>query len=105
MKKKSLDLSVEVLLRLSSYAHWIPMTRALYRPYFERNFPGWEWNQIIPTLIKEKILVINSKDPRRRGLSHRLYISREIAGVRICIKDEKTEIEVRIIRFSPCENP
>ena len=104
-KGKSLELSVEDLLSLASYAHWIPMTRGLYKPYLERNFPGWEWNQIIPVLIKKKILVINSKDPRHRGLSHGLYLAREITGVRICIQDEKTEIVVRIISYPPCENP
>jgi hypothetical protein len=70
------------------------MTRGLNKPYLERNFPGWEWNQIIPVLIKKKILVINSKDPRHRALSHGLYIDREISGVRICVRDDKTEIEV-----------
>jgi hypothetical protein len=97
MKGKSLELSVEDLLSLTSYAHWIPMTRGLYKPYLEKNFPGWEWNQIIPFLIKKKILVINSKDPRDRALCHGLYLVREINGVRICIQDERTEIEVRRI--------
>ena len=105
MKGKSLELSVEDLLSLASYAHWIPMTRGLYKPYLERNFPGWEWNQIIPLLIKKKILVINSKDPRDRALCHGLYLAREITGVRICIQDEKPEIVVRIISYPPCENP
>jgi len=95
MKDNSLVLSVEELLSLASYAHWIPMTRGLYKPYLERNFPGWEWNQIIPVLIKKKILVINSKDPSHRALSHGLHIAQEITGVRIYIQDEKTEIEVR----------
>jgi hypothetical protein len=94
MKGKSLELSVEDLLSLASYAHWIPMTRGLYKPYLERNFPGWEWNQIIPVLIKKKILVINSKTSRHRALSHGLYIDREISGVRICVRDDETEIEV-----------
>jgi hypothetical protein len=100
-KGKSLELSGEDLLRLASYAHWIPMTRGLYKPYLERNFPGWEWNQIIPLLIKKKILVIYSKDPRDRALCHGLYIARKITGVRICIQDEKTEIEVRRIKINP----
>jgi len=100
MKDESLELSVEDLLRLTSYAHWIPMTQGLYRTYFERNFPGWEWNQVIPVLIKNKILVINSKDPRHRALSHGLYIAREVTGVRIRIQDEKTEIEVRRIKIN-----
>jgi len=105
MKGKSLELSVEELRRLTSYAHWIPMTRGLYKPYLEKNFPEWEWNQIIPNLIKAKILVINSRDPRDRALCHSLYIAREITGVRICIQDEKTEIKVRLISYPPCENP
>ena len=105
MKGKSLELSVEDLLSLASYAHWIPMTRGLYKPYLEKNFPGWEWNQIIPNLIKAKILVINSRDPRDRALCHSLYIAREITGVRIYIQDEKTEIKVRLISYPPCENP
>jgi hypothetical protein len=104
-KGKSLELSVEDLLSLASYAHWIPMTRGLYKPYLEKNFPEWEWNQIIPNLIKAKILVINSRDPRDRALCHSLYIAREITGVRICIQDEKTEIKVRLISYPPCENP
>ena len=104
MTDKSLVLSVEDLLRLTSYAHWIPMTRGLYKPYLERNFPGWDWNQIIPILIKVKILVIDSKDPRHCPLSNGLYIAREITGVRICIQDKKTEIDVRIISAQPCLN-
>ena len=104
MKGKSLELSVEELRKLASYAHWIPMTRGLYKPYLEKNFPGWEWNQIIPALIKTKILLLNSKDPRHRALSHGLYIAREITRVRICIQDKKTEIDVRIISAQPCLN-
>ena len=104
MNGKSLELSVEDLLSLASYAHWIPMTRGLYKPYLERNFPGWEWKQIIIVIIKKMILVIDSKDPRHRALSHGLYIAREITGVRICIQDEKTEIDVRIISAQPCLN-
>jgi hypothetical protein len=94
MKDKSLELSVEDLLRLTSYAHWIPMTQGLYRPYFEKNFPGWEWNQIIPVLINAKILVVYSKDLSHRALSHGLCIASEINGVRICIWDRRTEVEV-----------
>jgi hypothetical protein len=105
MKKKSLELSVQDLMTLTAYAHWIPMTRGLYRPYLERNFPGWDWNQIIPILMKAKILEVHSSNPKRRALSHGLYLAREITGVRICIQDEKTEIEVRKIIHPPCENP
>jgi hypothetical protein len=95
MKKKSLELSVQDLMRLTAYAHWIPMTRGLYRPYFEKYFPGWEWNQIIPILIKGKILVVNSNNPKHRALCNGLYLATEITGVRIHIQDRKTEIEIK----------
>jgi hypothetical protein len=105
MKKKSLELSVQDLMTLTAYAHWIPMTRGLYRPHLERRFPGWEWNQIIPSLIKAKILVSHSSNPKHQALSNGLYIAREITGVKICIQDEKNQIEVRRISHPPCENP
>jgi hypothetical protein len=88
-------LDLKQLGELSSYAHWIPITRGLHRPYFERNFPGWEWNLIIPILVKAKILVTNSKDPANRALNQGLYIAHDVAVVEICIEGGVTEIEVR----------
>jgi hypothetical protein len=95
MKKKSLELSVQDLMTLTAFAHWIPMTRGLYKPYFDRNFPGWEWNQIIPVLINAKILVVHSNNPQRRALCNGLYLAGEITGVKIHIHDKKTEIEAK----------
>ena len=96
MKKKSLELSVQDLMTLTAYAHWIPITRELYRPYFESNFPGWEWNQIIPVLISAKILLINSEDPRHRALSQGLFTDREITRIRIWVNSENAEIKVSL---------
>ena len=87
-------LDLKKLSELSSYAHWIPIIRGLHKPYFERNFPEWEWNQIIPVLVKAKILVTYSIDPAHRVLNQSLYIAREIKSVKIIIQDDKTEIEV-----------
>ena len=89
-------LDLKQLGEISSYAHWIPITRGLHRPYFERNFPGWEWNRIIPVLLKARILVTCSIDPARRALNQSLYIAREIESVKIILQNEKTEIEVRM---------
>ena len=102
MKGKSLELSVDDLLRLASYAHWIPMIRGLYKQYLERNFPGWEWNQIIPVLMKKKILVIDSKDPRHRALSQGLFIDREITRISIWIYTGNTEMEVNLRKTMNC---
>lgn len=105
MKGKSLVLSTDDLQSLTSYAHWIPITQGLYRPYLERNFPGWEWNQIIPLLVKEKILVNYPRDLNYRALSHGLYIAREIEKVRIYIWDGGTEIHVKRFEINPLNQP
>ncbi len=88
-------LGLKQLGELSSYAHWIPITRGLHKPYFERNFPGWEWNQIIPVLVKAKILVIHSKGRAHRALNQGLYIAHDVEVVKICVKGGVTETKVR----------
>jgi hypothetical protein len=92
--REILTLDIEGLRGICNYAHWIPMTQGLYKDYFAKNFPGWEWNQIIPVLIEAKILVWDSKDPSYRSLSQGLYISSHIEGVTLWIKDGVTEIAI-----------
>ena len=91
---RPLFLDIEGLRMVAGYAHWIPGIRGLYKDYFAKNLPGWEWHQIIPVLIKAKILVRDSKDPAYQSLSQGLYISRDIKGVTLWIKDRETEVTV-----------
>lgn len=91
---KTLTLDIEGLRVIGGYAHWIPGIRGLYKDYFAKNLPGWEWNQIIPVLIKAKILVRDSKDPAYRSLSQGLYISSDIEGVTLWIKHGETEVAI-----------
>jgi hypothetical protein len=92
--KEVLILDIEGLRGICNYAHWIPMTQGLYKDYFARNLPGWEWNQIIPVLIEANILVWNSKDPAYQSLSQGLYISSDIEGVTLWIKHGETEVAI-----------
>ena len=89
-----LFLDIEALRMVAGYAHWIPITRGLYKDCFNLNFPGWEWNQIIPVLIQRKVLVIHPTDPGYRQLSHGLFISQEIKAINLWIQKGKTEISI-----------
>ena len=89
-----LFLDIAALRLVAGYAHWIPLIRGLYKDYFARNLPGWEWNQIIPVLIQRKVLVMHPTDPGYRHLSQGLYISSGIEGVTLWIKDRETEVVV-----------
>jgi hypothetical protein len=90
-----LFLDIPTLQTLTGYAHWIPGIRGLYKDYFAKNFPDWEWNQIIPVLVQGKVLVMKPADPGYRQLSHGLYISSEIQGISISVKDGKTKIRIQ----------
>ncbi len=94
MNKPELTLDLQALRMVAGYAHWFPITQGLYRGYFRVNMPGWNWNDIIPLLIKKKIVVPNSKDPSYRHLSQGLYISTDVKNVRLWVENGKVRFEV-----------
>lgn len=98
-----LTLDVEALRKIAGYAHWIPITRGIYKDFLHRNYPGWEWNQIIPALIKKGIVKVHTKDPEFQLLSQGLYISREIEAVTLWIRNGKTQIAVRRVNQEEIE--
>ena len=95
MSTAELRLDIESLTTIAGYAHWIPITQGLHLEYFRSNYPGWEWNQIIPALIKKGIVKFHTEDPEFQLLSQGLYISREIEAVTLWIRNGKTQIAVR----------
>jgi hypothetical protein len=78
---QSLTLDVEALGKIAGYAHWIPVIRGLYKEFFSLNYPGWEWNHIIPVLIKKGIIKVYSKEIDQRYLAHGLSISKDVESV------------------------
>ena len=103
MSTAELRLDFESLEMIAGYAHWIPITQGLYKDYFQRNYPGWEWNQIIPVLIEKGIVKIHSDDPEFQLLSQGLYISREIEAVTLWIRNGKTQIAVHRVNQEESE--
>ena len=83
MSETTLNLNVNALQKLAGYAHWIPMLRGYHEEFLSKNYPGWEWNDIIPQLIKEDIVKIKSGDVEQRTLAQGLSISNEIESVTI----------------------
>lgn len=99
MIEKNLVLSVDDLLKLTSYAHWIPILNGRHQEFMKKNHPGWEWNQIIPVLVKAKILISDSKNPAHLALSQGLYIYRDTAEVKISFRDHVIELEIRRVKL------
>lgn len=94
MSTAELRLDIEALTMIAGYAHWIPITQGLHLDFFKRNYPGWEWNHIIPVLIKKGIVKIHSKDPDQVKLSQGLSISQDVESVSIRRSKHGTRVTV-----------
>ncbi len=94
MSTAELRLDIESLTTIAGYAHWIPITQGLHLEYFRSNYPGWEWNQIIPVLVKKGAIRIHSKDPNQRMLAQGLSIAHDVESV--LIKRSKHGIRIMV---------
>lgn len=102
--EKSIHLSAKQIKKLIHYGHLIPMSRGWTQKYVGENFPGWEWNDIVPVLIEKNIL----KYANKRGLinigfgrfiekEHNLSLDKKIKGVTIYFQSKHVDIETKTI--------
>ena len=68
------------------------MLGGYYKEFFEENFPGWDWNQIIPELHKAKVITRTPENTNYRQLRMGLFISREIKKISMSIDNGEVKI-------------
>jgi hypothetical protein len=98
VNQKDLSLDVEQIRKLAGYAHWIPALKGFQQGYLESIYPGWDWNQIIPRLIKEKIIHVNSVSATHQRLAHGLSISNVVQSVTLNISEQGIKATVRKVQ-------
>ena len=99
MKRSKVTMDIETLRSVTSYCHWIPITQGLHKEYFAKNFPGWQWNDFVPRLLKKKILEFDGegKDSLIK-LWQGLYISANIKAIEFIPGKSGVEINVLSIK-------
>ena len=95
MNQTNLVLDIDALQKLAGYAHWIPALKGFHHSYLAINHPGWDWNQIIPQLIKEQIVHVNTVSSTQQRLANGLSISIEIESVTLKITEHGIKATVR----------
>ena len=94
--RSKIIMDIEMLRRVTNYAHWIPGLRGLYREFFAEHFPGWDWNDLVPRLIDKKILRFNEKDnPEFTMLPQGLFISADVQAIEFI--PQKNGIRVKVL--------
>ena len=96
MKRSKVTMDIETLRSVTSYCHWIPITQGLYQEFFAENFPGWQWNDFVPRLLKKKILEFNGEgNDSLVKLWQGLYISSDIQSIEFI--PDKTGIKINVL--------
>ena len=98
MSDATLVLDIEALRTITGYAHWIPALRVISQEYINRHYPGWDWNDILPVLVKKGIVKRYSSDPDQRTLSQDVSISKEIESVKI----SRTTVGKKVVIRTSC---
>jgi hypothetical protein len=104
MNSASVELDIDALHTITHYAHWIPALRGISEEYVARNYPGWQWNEIVPFLLREGVLTKQSDKSQliqlRNGISisqriERVVITRTKKGLKVTIKRSHSTPKVR----------
>jgi hypothetical protein len=102
MKRSKVTMDIETLRSITSYCHWIPITQGLHKEFFAENFPGWQWNDFVPRLLKKKILEFNGEgNDSLVKLWQGLYISSDIQSIEFI--PNKSGVKISVLLKSELE--
>ena len=97
MERTKITLDIKMLRALTGYAHWIPITKGLHEEFFAENFPGWDWNDLVPRLLDKKILKFNERDnPDFIMLSQGLFIASDIQAIEFIPQKNGVRVMVQL---------
>ena len=98
MKSESIELDIDALHTITHYAHWIPALKGISEEYIARNYPGWQWNEIVPFLLREGVLTKQLGQSQLIQLSNGISISQRIE--RVIITRTKKGLRVTTKKFN-----
>jgi hypothetical protein len=97
--RSEIQMDIDTLKKITNYCNWIPLMRGLHLEFIENTFPGWEWNDFVPKLIKRKILhYAQEGETGLINLSQGLCISSAIQAIKFIPYKSGIRIKVFTIK-------
>jgi len=90
--EKSIRLNSKQIMDLVHYANVIPISKGLSQKYVEDNYPGWEWNDIIPVLFAKGVLV-KDETPGSIQLGAGIFMDKKIGSVTIYFDSKNIDVD------------
>ena len=91
-------MNVYQLRDVCAYAHWIPILNGLHEEFFAQNYPGWEWNDFVPRLLRKRILRVGGEELGYIKLKLELCIAPEVSAIDFI--PGKRGVKV-VVRYAP----
>jgi hypothetical protein len=85
--KNPLTLSVSQISEISNFAHWIPITRSYHHDFLEKNYPGWDWNDLLPVLLEADLVAPHIDGHECKRLRLGLCITPSITSIELTLID------------------
>ena len=98
VERSRVTMNVDQLGDVCGYAHWIPILNGLHIEFFEQNYPGWEWNDFVPRLLRKGILRTRAEDLGYTKLKLGLCLAPEVSAIDFI--PGKRGVKV-VVRYAP----
>jgi hypothetical protein len=81
VNRSPVTMNVDQLRDVCAYAHWIPILNGLHLEFFTQNYPGWEWNDFVPRLLRKGILRAGGEELGYTKLKLGLYLAPNVIAI------------------------
>ena len=98
MNRSKVTMNVDQLRDVCAYAHWIPILNGLHEEFFAQNYPGWEWNDFVPKLLRKGILRVGAEDLGYTKLKLGLYVAPDVAKIDFIPSKYGVKINVHYVK-------
>ena len=96
--RSQVTMNVDQLREVCAYAHWIPILNGLHLEFFEQNYPGWEWNDFVPRLLRKGVLRVGAEDLGYTKLNLGLYVAPDVSAIDFIPNKRGVKVVVRYVK-------